>query len=265
MSDIPELTERDFAKAIPASLRRRLIGRPVRVRCGCGRATSLCRFATSTVRTCSRRDREHLCMWEQDRAIPEGPALALLRIAARHPRIVGRTSLRSRSFHDSPRVVPMTRLAASQPLIGGLRLHPGRKLVGNAVASEGQQSLAGAGKLCTCRSESTQFPVGGFRIGEVGAHLHELDRAAGTGQEVDLVPFRGPNVRHIEPPPFQLYQYRGLQRVSNVCPPRSIEQWDQARIDRVCLPEGGGPGRAAPTTFRTPWRSTTSRSTATST
>ncbi len=26
--------------------------------------------------------------WEQDRRLPEGPAIALLRIAARHPRII---------------------------------------------------------------------------------------------------------------------------------------------------------------------------------
>jgi DNA-binding transcriptional regulator YiaG len=88
MSDIPELTERDFAKAIPASLRRRLIGG--RFESGAD-VVALRRFVGLpqaqfahalgvTVNT--------LCMWEQDRAIPEGPALALLRIAARHPRIV---------------------------------------------------------------------------------------------------------------------------------------------------------------------------------
>jgi putative transcriptional regulator len=32
--------------------------------------------------------------WEQDRRTPDGPALALLRIAARHPRVV-RENLRS--------------------------------------------------------------------------------------------------------------------------------------------------------------------------
>ena len=29
-----------------------------------------------------------LCAWEQSREVPEGLALALLRIAARHPRII---------------------------------------------------------------------------------------------------------------------------------------------------------------------------------
>ena len=94
MTDIPELTDRAFEAAIPASVRRRLVA-------GCFRSgddvvalrrfvgLSQARFAEAlgiSVHT--------LRNWEQDRRHPEGPALALLRIAARHPRII-RENLRS--------------------------------------------------------------------------------------------------------------------------------------------------------------------------
>jgi putative transcriptional regulator len=94
MTDIPELTERAFESAIPASVRRRLVaGRlqsgddVVALRRFVG--LSQARFAEAlgiSVHT--------LRNWEQGRRQPEGPALALLRIAARHPRII-RENLRS--------------------------------------------------------------------------------------------------------------------------------------------------------------------------
>jgi putative transcriptional regulator len=88
MTDIPELTDRDFARAIPASVRRRL--RSGRFESGEDIA-ALRRFIGLT------QDRFAQAMgisvhtlrnWEQGRRHPEGPALALLRIAARHPRII---------------------------------------------------------------------------------------------------------------------------------------------------------------------------------
>jgi DNA-binding transcriptional regulator YiaG len=94
MTDIPELTDRAFESAIPASVRRRLVaGRfqsgddIVALRRFVG--LSQARFAEAlgiSVHT--------LRNWEQGRRHPEGPALALLRIAARHPRII-RENLRS--------------------------------------------------------------------------------------------------------------------------------------------------------------------------
>jgi DNA-binding transcriptional regulator YiaG len=94
MTDIPELTKRDFASAIPARLRRRLIA---------GRFESgddiaaLRRFARLTQAQFARAmgiSVHTLRNWEQGRRTPEGPAIALLRIAARHPRIL-RENLRS--------------------------------------------------------------------------------------------------------------------------------------------------------------------------
>lgn len=88
MTEIPELTEEQFARAIPASLRKRLMlgqfesGEDI---------AALRRFVGLT------QERFALAMsisvhtlrnWEQDRRRPEGPAIALLRIAARHPRII---------------------------------------------------------------------------------------------------------------------------------------------------------------------------------
>lgn len=88
MAEIPELTDEQFARAIPASVRRRLMrgqfesGRDIAaLRDFIG--LSQLKFAQAvgiSVHT--------LRNWEQDRRKPEGPALALLRIAARHPRII---------------------------------------------------------------------------------------------------------------------------------------------------------------------------------
>jgi DNA-binding transcriptional regulator YiaG len=88
MTDIPELTAAQLERAIPARVRKRLIsGRfesgedvaALRKFVGLTQA----RFAKAmgiSVHT--------LRNWEQGRRQPEGPAVALLRIAARHPRIL---------------------------------------------------------------------------------------------------------------------------------------------------------------------------------
>jgi putative transcriptional regulator len=88
MTDIPELTDAQFARAIPARLRRRLMS---------GRFESgddiaaLRRFVRLTQAEFARAmgiSVHTLRNWEQGRRQPEGPAIALLRIAARHPRIL---------------------------------------------------------------------------------------------------------------------------------------------------------------------------------
>lgn len=89
MSDeIPELTEEQLDRAIPASVRKRL---------------ALGQFESGEDITVIRRfvglTQEQLASamgisvhtlrnWEQGRRRPKGPAIALLRIAARHPRII---------------------------------------------------------------------------------------------------------------------------------------------------------------------------------
>ena len=88
MTDIPELTAKDFARAIPARLRKRLMlghfesGEDI---------STLRRFVglTQTQFAQAMGISVHtLRNWEQGRRRPDGPAIALLRIAARHPRII---------------------------------------------------------------------------------------------------------------------------------------------------------------------------------
>lgn len=85
---IDQLTEKDFARALRRSQRKRLIageidsGQDVAdLRAFVGLTqVQFARALGISVRT--------LQGWEQGRRRPEGPALALLRIAARHPRII---------------------------------------------------------------------------------------------------------------------------------------------------------------------------------
>lgn len=88
MSEIPELTEEQFARAMPARLRKRLL--LGRFESGADVA-ALRRFLGLTQVKFAQAmgiSVHTLRNWEQDRRRPEGPALALLRIAARHPRIL---------------------------------------------------------------------------------------------------------------------------------------------------------------------------------
>lgn len=86
--EIPELTDEQFARAIPRRLRARLIQ---------GRFESGEDIAA--LRTFVGLTQEQFALavgisvhtlrnWEQGRRKPEGPAIALLRIAARHPRLI---------------------------------------------------------------------------------------------------------------------------------------------------------------------------------
>ena len=88
MSDIPELTDDQFKGAIPARQRKRLM----QGRFESGEdITALRKFVGLTQSEFARAMEisvHTLRNWEQGRRKPEGPALALLRIAARHPRII---------------------------------------------------------------------------------------------------------------------------------------------------------------------------------
>jgi putative transcriptional regulator len=88
MTEMPELTAKQLGRAIPASLRKRLM---------LGRFESgedisaLRRFVGLTQTQFARAigiSVHTLRNWEQGRRRPDGPAIALLRIAARHPRII---------------------------------------------------------------------------------------------------------------------------------------------------------------------------------
>ena len=88
MSEMPELSAADMRSAISARQRRRLM--QGKFESGADVA-ALRRFVgLSQVRFARALEISvhTLRNWEQGRRSPEGPALALLRIAARHPRII---------------------------------------------------------------------------------------------------------------------------------------------------------------------------------
>jgi len=89
MSDeFRELTARDFTRALPRRTRERLISGALR---GGEDVQALRRFvglSQNEFSTALGISVHTLRNWEQDRRRPEGPALALLRIAARHPRVL---------------------------------------------------------------------------------------------------------------------------------------------------------------------------------
>ena len=88
MSDIPELSSKQLARAMPARVRKRLIAGKFT---GGEDIAALRRFVGLTQTRFAEAmgiSVHTLRNWEQDRRRPEGPAIALLRIAARHPRLI---------------------------------------------------------------------------------------------------------------------------------------------------------------------------------
>lgn len=93
MSEIPELTPELIARGISARVRRRLLNGKF----AAGDIAALRRFVGLTQSGFARAmgiSVHTLRNWEQGRRRPDGPAVGLLRIAARHPRII-RENLRS--------------------------------------------------------------------------------------------------------------------------------------------------------------------------
>lgn len=83
-----ELTKNDFKRAISGRLRRKIAAGKI----DSGKEVAeLRKFVDLTQVEFARAigiSVHTLRNWEQGRRMPEGPALALLRIAARHPRII---------------------------------------------------------------------------------------------------------------------------------------------------------------------------------
>ena len=88
MTQLPELNESDFKRSISAHQRRRIMAGTIE---SGHDIAGLRRFVDLTQRQFAQAlgiSVHTLCNWEQGRRQPEGPALALLRIAARHPRVI---------------------------------------------------------------------------------------------------------------------------------------------------------------------------------
>lgn len=88
MTDTPELTEKDFARAIPARVRKRLMKGELKDGSDVVALRNFVGLSQTQFASAVGISVHTLRNWEQDRRRPEGPALALLRIAARHPRII---------------------------------------------------------------------------------------------------------------------------------------------------------------------------------
>ncbi len=86
--DMPELTDEDFASALPARLRKRLIKGEFRSGDDIAALRRFVRLTQEQFAQAMGISVHTLRNWEQGRRTPEGPAIALLRIAAKHPRII---------------------------------------------------------------------------------------------------------------------------------------------------------------------------------
>ena len=87
MNDREELTREELSRALTRAQRRRIIAGNLEP----GDVAALRRFICLTQEQFAEAlgiSVHTLRNWEQDRVTPDGPGLALLRIAARHPRIV---------------------------------------------------------------------------------------------------------------------------------------------------------------------------------
>ena len=86
--EIRELADKDFARAIPRKQRERILRGRI---AGGDDIVALRQFVGLTQQQFAAAlgiSVHTLRNWEQGRRHPEGPALALLRIAARHPRVL---------------------------------------------------------------------------------------------------------------------------------------------------------------------------------
>ena len=86
--DIPELKATDFERSIPASVRRRVAAG--RIESG-EDISAIRRFVGLAMEDFARAfgvTLETLLEWESGSRMPEGPAVSLLRVAARHPAVV---------------------------------------------------------------------------------------------------------------------------------------------------------------------------------
>ena len=87
MTDREELTREELNRALTRAQRKRIVAGRLEP----GDVAALRRFICLTQEQFAEAlgiSVHTLRNWEQDRVTPDGPGLALLRIAARHPRIV---------------------------------------------------------------------------------------------------------------------------------------------------------------------------------
>lgn len=88
MTRIPELTEEQLSRAIPARVRKRLMEGNIESGADIAALRRFVGLSQAQFAQAMAISVHTLRNWEQGRRRPEGPAISLLRIAARHPRII---------------------------------------------------------------------------------------------------------------------------------------------------------------------------------
>ena len=88
MTDIPELTEGDFARTLTRTERARLVAGDFRTGKDVANLRAFVGLSQVQFAAALGISEDTLRGWEQGCRRPEGPALALLRIAARHPKFI---------------------------------------------------------------------------------------------------------------------------------------------------------------------------------
>jgi DNA-binding transcriptional regulator YiaG len=88
MTKIPELTEEQLARAIPGRVRKRLMMGQIESGEDVAALRRFVGLSQSQFAQAMGISVHTLRNWEQGRRRPDGPAIGLLRIAARHPRII---------------------------------------------------------------------------------------------------------------------------------------------------------------------------------
>jgi DNA-binding transcriptional regulator YiaG len=88
MTDIPKLTTAQFERAMPASVRRRLVAGRVESGADIIALRNFLGLTQEHFASAVGISVHTLRNWEQGRRRPDGPAVALLPIAARHPRVI---------------------------------------------------------------------------------------------------------------------------------------------------------------------------------
>ncbi len=88
MTKIPELTEQQLARAIAGRVRKRLMMGQVESGEDVAALRRFVGLSQSQFAQAMGISVHTLRNWEQGRRRPDGPAIGLLRIAARHPRII---------------------------------------------------------------------------------------------------------------------------------------------------------------------------------
>jgi DNA-binding transcriptional regulator YiaG len=88
MSDVPELTTEQLQRAMPASVRRRIMAGRIEAGSDVASLRAFLGLSQDQLALAMGISVHTLRNWEQGRRYPDGPAIALLRIAARHPRVI---------------------------------------------------------------------------------------------------------------------------------------------------------------------------------